>query len=58
MFVLYPDGKGGSGAGGPSPFWQKVMFVGQLGLYFCGVRIAYVFFGAGLSETGPKALTN
>ena len=47
MFVLYPDGKDGSGgAGGSSQFMAKLSFFGQLSLYFVGIRLAYVFFGA------------
>jgi hypothetical protein len=42
MFVLKPDsqGKGGS----PSQLQIAIRFFGKLGLYFGGIRLAYIFF--------------
>jgi len=42
MFVLYPNGKEGASGGSGN---QKISFL-KLGLYFGGIRLAYMFFAA------------
>jgi hypothetical protein len=56
MFALNPGGSGaGGGKSGDSQLRQNLWFWGQLGVYFCLVRGAFVFF-SGREE--PKALNN
>ena len=52
MFVLYPDGKADGESGQLSPFFASVGFFGRLGLYFAGIRLAYVFFGERAERPG------
>lgn len=53
MFVLHPHGKEGSG--GASMQSQKIWYFAQVGLYFVGIRCAYMFF-AGREQA--KAIKN
>ena len=44
MFVLNPGGKAGSAGGSQSSvFRQKLWFFGKLGIYFVGIRMAFLF---------------
>ena len=60
MFVLNPGGKGGAGIGGNSSgFQQNLWFWGKLGLYFVGIRLAFVYMsGAGSIQDGGSSSGN
>jgi len=53
MFVLNPSGNGGRDGSGSSQLRQNLWFFGQLGIYFCIIRGAYIFFAG---REGNKAL--
>lgn len=54
MFVLKPGGKGKGSS--PSPFQLAIRFFGKLGLYFGGIRLAYIFFSRrALKQQGAAA---
>ena len=54
MFVLNPDGKNGNGANQSTQRTTNLKFFGKLGLYFIGVRVAYLYFGAPGSGSKSK----
>jgi hypothetical protein len=45
MFALYPDGKNEGESRALSPFYNNISFFGKLGIYFVGIRLAYLYFG-------------
>jgi hypothetical protein len=54
MFVLKPGGKGKGSS--PSQFQLAIRFFGKLGLYFGGIRLAYIFFSRrALKQQGAAA---
>jgi hypothetical protein len=52
MFVLHPGGTGGS-AGAPSQVRTNLWFFGKLGLYYTGLRLAFVFMSG---RESPKSV--
>ena len=59
MFALNPGGSGstagsGGGGGGNSALRNNLWFFGKLGLYFVGIRLAFVFMSGGRQDSSEN----